>query len=226
MWRYRGRRKRWVQGLLRSRPWRSASFTVCGAVAADGRLRQFLGKRADEVGPRDDADQLAVTKHRDPLDALAVHQVRHVARQGILGDCHGCRRHDGFHFATLLADAVHECRREVKALGQHVQPARLLLTVALVPAHQVAFAEHTDDCAGIVHHRDAADPTSCHQLDGLQQGRLRVYHRHIAGHQIARRDHRLIQHDHSSFLRRRLWAPTTDGIGFESILAYNRIRDD
>jgi hypothetical protein len=89
----------------------------------------------------------------------------------------------------------------MKALGQHVQPARLLLAVALVPAHQVAFAEHADDCAGIVDHRHAADPTSRHQLDRLQQT-FRA-HRHIASHQIARSDHCLIEHDHSSLTRRR-----------------------
>ena len=106
-----------AQGAVFSRARRSASFSVPGVVAAGGVLGQLLGERAHQVGARDDADQLAVAQHRDPLDvpvrtsgapprAPGVSSVT-VMAPGDMTD---------LHLAVLLADAFQECRREVDRL--------------------------------------------------------------------------------------------------------------
>jgi hypothetical protein len=166
------------------------------------RLMQFtqlVRQCAHKVRASDDADHLAVPHHWDPLDVLVAHEACDLTRRRIVRHGGHTLRHHGLHLVALFSDAIDEFTRQVGAFGQHFEPMRLLFRVPFAPAEQVALAEHADKMAGVVHHRQATDPTLCHQRDCFQERSLWMRHRHIPGHQVACGDRCFVKHDLFSF---------------------------
>ena len=64
---------------------------ICGQARSGG---------ANQIGARDDADQLPIAQHGHTVDAIAVHQMSHLTRQHGFGDGDDPDRHNAADFAV------------------------------------------------------------------------------------------------------------------------------
>ena len=119
-----------------------------------------------EIGAADDADQLAVPRHRKPLDAAAFQQLDDRIERLVLADGIGLGRHD---FADLAARAMHVFGGETPGPDDEFEPFRPVAGGAqFAAAEKIALGDDADKRAARVNDRQAADPVLQHQLRGGQ----------------------------------------------------------
>src|SRR5262245_57954725 len=98
-----------------------------------------------EIGPADDADELAVLYNRQPLDAMTLHQAHDLLERRLGRDGLGLGSHD---LGDLLPGRLHVFGGQAAGTEQEFEPARpLALSAELAAAQEIAFGHHPDELA-------------------------------------------------------------------------------
>ena len=115
------------------------------------RLRPelFIARQAHDgshqIAAADNADELAVAKYRQPLDAIALHQLNNAGQVGILADRYRTLRHHLFDFA---AGRVSELLGKLSGTENKLNPfASPALGADLRPPQEIALRYHSDQIA-------------------------------------------------------------------------------
>ena len=147
----------------------------------DGGLDLGIGMRAlraqrrgqkslEEVGARNDANDIFAPQHRQPFDATANHPIHRLAELGAL-----LNRLDvaGHHFPDLSPVLMHIGLGEPPAAEQEFEPAgTFALTSELVTAKEVALAQDSAQLMLGVEDEQRAHPRTQHRLDRVADARI------------------------------------------------------
>ena len=126
---------------------------------------------------------------------MLCHQLGDFARGGLFGNGYDLLVHHRTDAGMFRADLFQKLRREVEAIGQHVQPPGLPFTEIFGPANQIALAEDPDEFAVGIDNRHPADTRAHHRQRRLTQRGLRMNGNDLAGHQIRGGQGRGFEHE-------------------------------
>lgn len=151
---------------------------------ARGEARLLLRKRADEIGAAHDPHNALVADNGHALDLMRGEKLADLGNIGVLGHAHDRGRHD-IARRSMPVQAGNKLRAERFAFGQHRKPpvAPRQPVLGVVP-QQVAFANHADNRAGLVHHRDSADAVLQQQFGDFAHGRIRAHGDNCGRHYV------------------------------------------
>src|SRR5581483_611874 len=146
---------------------------LADVIVVSRRIGDVTGEAGDslqQVGPRHDADDLAVANDRQPLDVVLFHQVHDLGQRRVLRDGHRVPGHDLGHLAAMLMDKIRS--RLARSQDEPQPAAAFALGADFAAADEITFGDDTDELAA-VHHRKTTDMSLQHEVGCLDDGRVR-----------------------------------------------------
>jgi hypothetical protein len=135
-----------------------------------------------QVGARDDPDDLPLAYDRDAFDPTLFHQVHNFVQRGVFAHYHRLSGHQLANFARMTA-CILVC--EPAWSSQELEPARsATLSSGLYAAKEVTFGEDTDETPVTVGNRQTTDTALQHYANGFEHRDIWLNCNHRRGHHI------------------------------------------